>query len=95
MFQAFDNRWVDENIRGEAETKTLDVSSRGLRFDFPKRLESGSAVEILMTFPHEVTNAGPVRVHCRGRVVRTNLNHSDRVEVVSEIQRFHFVRQAS
>ncbi|MGD0966303.1 MAG: PilZ domain-containing protein [Candidatus Acidiferrales bacterium] len=87
-------RWTDENLIGEAVTLTLDVSSRGLRFDLPKSLKGGLALEMLMTLPHEVTHAGPVRVNCKGRVVRTSLKGSDKVEVVAAIQRYQFVRNS-
>lgn len=87
-------RWADKSLIGETQTQTLDVSSRGIRFDLPKELKEGSAVEILMTLPNQVTNAGPVRVRCTGHVVRTSLKGSDKVEVVAAIQRFHFMRDA-
>jgi hypothetical protein len=85
-------RWTNENLRGEAETKTQDVSSRGLRFDLPTGLKNGSVVEILMTLPHQVSQAGPVQVNCQGRVVRTNVKDSNQVEVAATIQRFEFIR---
>jgi hypothetical protein len=85
-------RWVDDNLVGEAEAQTQDVSSGGLRFDLSKAPKTNSAVEILMTLPHQLSNAGPVRVRCRGRVVRTNLKDSDRIEVVAAIERFEFMR---
>lgn len=87
-------RWTEAKVRGEATTKTRDVSSRGLRFDLPKNLSSGCPLEILMTLPHEVTCGGPVRVNCKARVVRTSASGSDTVEVVAAIQRFQFMRLA-
>jgi hypothetical protein len=87
-------RWADESINGEAKTETRDVSSHGLRFDLPKDVKSGSALEILMTLPHQLTNAGPVRVHCAGYVLRTSFKDSDKVEVVAAIQRFQFTRDS-
>jgi hypothetical protein len=85
-------RWTDGKIGGEAKTETKDVSSHGLRFDLSEALESGTSLEILMTLSHEVTRAGPVRVRCRGSVVRTSLNNSDKIEVVATIQKFVFIR---
>lgn len=87
-------RWTDKSLSGEAETQTQDVSSCGLRFDLPNVPKSGSVVEILMTLPHQVTNAGPVRVNCKGRVVRTNSKDSGNVEVATAIQGFEFMRDA-
>lgn len=87
-------RWADENLVGEAVTETGDVSSGGVRFDLPSELKKGSWVEILMTLPHELTNAGRVRIRCTGRVVRTSLKGADKVEVAAAIQRFQFMRDA-
>lgn len=87
-------RWTDENCRRENVTETREVSSRGLCFILPKRPKSGSAVEILMTFPNQLTHAGPVKVRCRGRVVRIGLERSDEVEVIAAIDRFEFMREA-
>src|ERR1700689_3877615 len=69
-------RWTDENVVGEADTESREVSSRGLYFHLPKGLRSGSPVEIVMTLPHELTQAGPVRVRCLGRVLRSSQENS-------------------
>jgi hypothetical protein len=84
-------RWADENLVGEAVTETRDVSARGIRFDLPRDLKSGSAVEILMTLPHELTPTGPVRVRCQGHVLRS-VEDSGRAEVIAAIERFRFIR---
>ena len=47
-------RWTDENVVGEAVSESREVSSRGLYFHLPNGLKSGSAVEIVMTLPHEL-----------------------------------------
>ena len=83
-------RWKDESLIGEAHTQTQDVSSCGLRFDLPTVPKSGPAVEILMTLPHQMTHAGPVRVNCKGRIVRISLK-GDNVEVAAAIDRFKFI----
>jgi len=85
-------RWMDENTVGRAETQTQDVSSSGLRFDLPQALKTKSSVEILITLPHQLTQA--VRVRSRGHVVRTISKDSDRTEVVAAIERFEFMRDA-
>ena len=87
-------RWIDESLSRVTETETRDMSSHGLRFDLPKALKTGSVVEILMTLPHQVTAAGPVRVSCKGHVVRFSLTGPDKVEVAATIQRFQFMRNA-
>ena len=85
-------RWADGKRTGEAVAETQDVSSGGVRFDLPQGPKSGSAIELLMTLPDQVTRAGPVRVRCLGSVVRTNPKGSDKIEVAAAIRRFEFIR---
>jgi hypothetical protein len=85
-------RWTDENVVGEAVSESREVSSRGLYFHLPNGLKSGSAVEIVMTLPHELTQAGPVRVRCLGRVLRSSPNSSGDVGVAAAIERYEFMR---
>jgi hypothetical protein len=87
-------RWTDERVVGEASTESREVSSRALYFYLPKGLKSGSPVEILMTLPHELTQAGPVRVRCLGRVLRTDMQQLEQGEfgVAAAIERYEFVR---
>ncbi len=73
-------------------TQTEDVSSRGVYFYLPKDVKQGSSIEIVMTLPHEVTMAGPVRVRCMGRVQRTELRGDARIGVVAAIERYEFLR---
>lgn len=85
-------RWTDESVVGEAATESREVSSRGLYFHLPKGLKSGSPVEIVMTLPHELTQAGPVRVRCLGRVLRSSPEYSGEVGVAAAIERYEFMR---
>ena len=88
-------RWTDENVVGEADTESREVSSRGLYFHLPKGLRSGSPVEIVMTLPHELTRAGPIRVRCQGRVLRSEQENSGEMGVAAEIERFEFLPRAA
>lgn len=72
-------------------THSEDVSSRGVYFYLPRDVKNGANVEIVMTLPHEVTLAGPVRVRCMGRVTRTEQRDS-KVGVVAAIERYEFLR---
>ena len=72
-------------------THSEDVSSRGVYFYFPQDLKSGDDIEIVMTLPHEVTLAGPVRVRCVGHVARTE-QHDSKIGVVAAIERYEFLR---
>jgi hypothetical protein len=86
-------RWTDESVVGEAATESREVSSRGLYFNLPKELKSGAPVEIVMTLPHELTQAGPVRVRCLGRVLRSNpLEDDGLMGVAAAIERYEFMR---
>jgi hypothetical protein len=73
-------------------TESQDVSSRGVYFYLSKEVKSGANIEIVMTLPHEITLAGPVRVKCVGRVQRTEKRGGERVGVVAAIERFEFLR---
>jgi hypothetical protein len=85
-------RWTSETAIGEARTESRDVSSRGVYFFLPKKVKSGSAIEIILTLPHEITLAGPVRVRCLGRVQRTENGEEGTAGVVAEIERYEFLR---
>lgn len=73
-------------------THSEDVSSRGVYFYFPKELKNGASIEIVMTLPHEVTLAGPVRVRCVGCVTRTEQHGDSKIGVVAAIERYEFLR---
>jgi len=49
---------------------TRDVSSRGAFVYLCSEAEQGTTIEFVMTLPAEVTMADPIRVSCRGRVLR-------------------------
>lgn len=85
-------RWMDNSVVGEVATESREVSSRALYFQLPKNLKSGSPVEIVMTLPHELTQAGPVRVRCLGRILRTDTTQQGDVGVAAAIERYEFLR---
>ena len=85
-------RWTSDSAVGEAVTESREVSSRGVYFFLPKDVKSGSPVEIVMTLPHEVTLAGPVRVRCLGRVMRTQPETGNGIGVAAAIERYEFLR---
>ncbi len=85
-------RWTSGSAIGEASTESKDVSSRGVYFFLPKELKHGAPVEILLTLPHEITLAGPVKVRCLGRIQRTESGSAEKVGVVAAIERYEFLR---
>ena len=85
-------RWTTGAAVGETTTQSRDVSSRGVYFLLAKDVKEGSAVEILLTLPNEITLAGPVRVRCLGRIQRTESRHEGEIGVVAAIERYEFLR---
>ena len=85
-------RWASGSAIGEASTESRDVSSRGVYFFLPKEVSSGSPVEILLTLPHEITLAGPVKVRCLGRIKRAETDEPGKIGVVAQIERYEFLR---
>ena len=84
-------RWTTGAAVGETSTESRDVSSRGVYFFLQKDVNEGSAVEILLTLPNEITLAGPVRVRCLGRVQRTEPRDEGAIGVVAAIERYEFI----
>lgn len=84
-------RWTSESAIQEAHTESEDISSRGVYFFLSRKVENGSAVEVVVTLPHEITLAGPLRVRCRGRVRRTEIKKLDRVAVPAQIDIYEFL----
>ena len=85
-------RWQTGAAVGEASTESRNVSSRGVYFYLPKGVREGSPVNMLLTLPNEITLADPVRVHCVGRVQRTERGDEGAVGIVAGIERYKFLR---
>ena len=87
-------RWTNGSAVGEARTESKDVSSRGVYFFLPTEVKNGSPVEIVLTLPHEITLAGPVRVRCLGRIQRNenDVQEHEQKGVVAHIERYEFLR---
>ncbi len=88
-------RWANEHVIGEATTESREVSSRGVYFHLPKDLQRDLPVEIIMTLPHELTQAGPVWVRCQGRVLRSSPENSGEVGVAVAMDGYQFMRTAN
>jgi hypothetical protein len=85
-------RWANGKAVGEAATESRDVSSRGVYFFLAEEVVNGSPVEILLTLPHEITLAGPVRVRCLGRIKRAESEEAGKIGIVAQIDRYEFLR---
>jgi PilZ domain len=85
-------RWTTRSGIAEAQTESQDVSSRGIYFFLPKQIKDGSEVEIVIILPRENTLDGRRRVHCQGRVQRTEVMELNRVGVAAQIESYEFLR---
>jgi hypothetical protein len=86
-------RWTNRSGNGEAQTESENITSRGVYFLLPTKIENGSSVELVVVLPHEITLAEPVPVRCHGVVRRTETREMGRVGVVAGIESYVFLRQ--
>lgn len=76
----------------ELTAQTRDVSFRGLYFTVDREFQPGSAIEIIMTLPKEVTLATDVRIRCVGQIVRVEKpQESGQRGVAAVIERYEFL----
>jgi hypothetical protein len=85
-------RWTTASGIAEAQTKSEDVSSRGIYFCLSKRIEDGSPVEVVMTLPNQITSVGRMHVCCTGRVQRTEVVELNRIGVAVQLEHYEFLR---
>ncbi|HYL92011.1 MAG TPA: PilZ domain-containing protein [Alphaproteobacteria bacterium] len=69
---------------------TRDVSSRGVFIYVDSRVAEGDPLEFVMTLPPEITLADPIRVRCKGKVVRIEKNGTTQGIAVA-IDKYDFV----
>jgi hypothetical protein len=85
-------RWITPSGMAEAQTKSEDVSSRGIYFCLSKRIEDGSPVEVVMTLPNEITSVGRMHVCCTVRVQRTEVIELNQIGVAVQLEHYEFLR---
>ncbi|HWP85100.1 MAG TPA: PilZ domain-containing protein [Terriglobia bacterium] len=74
-------------------TVTRDISARGVYFDFSERLEPGSELEFELTLPPELVAGRPVRIRCRGKIVRVDAVETEgAARVAATIESYEFIR---
>ena len=87
--------------QGFAETqsgKTRDISTRGLYFVIDRDVNAGSALDIMLTLPREMTNGDEVLVKASGKVVRVEQRTEEgnaRQGVAAIIERYDIMRGAA
>jgi len=76
----------------EAVGQTRDISTSGIYFYADFEPAHGSSIELVLTFPPEVTRGESVCVLCRGTVVRVEPNPEEKkTGVAVEIQSYNVV----
>jgi hypothetical protein len=81
-----------DNVETALKGKTRDVSSHGVFMYLNSEIAEGAGLEFVMTLPSEVTLAEPIRVRCKGRVLR--VQKTDRAQGIAvSIDRYDFVAE--
>jgi hypothetical protein len=84
-------RWTVGSEQREAHTVTQDMSSGGVYFFLPERIPEGTAVEVEMTMPSQITLGAPTRVRCQGRIRRCELKAGDTAGMATAIEKYEFL----
>jgi hypothetical protein len=74
----------------EMAAETRDVSSNGVCFYCDAAMEPNSAIEFTVTLPGEVTMTEPMKVMCRGKVVRVE-EVDGKFAIAAAIDSYEFV----
>ena len=89
-------RVLSRDAKGpEFSAYTRDVSYRGLYFLAEAKFEVGSEIEFIITLPQRATQSIDVNIHCRGLVVRTELDGNGRNGIAAKIERYEFLHAAA
>jgi PilZ domain len=84
-------QWTNGSGQRQAHAVTQDVSSGGVYFYLPEAIPDGTAVEIEMTLPTQITLGTPVRVRCKGRIQRCVLKPGESVGMATMIEKYEFL----
>ncbi|MGH9496607.1 MAG: PilZ domain-containing protein [Candidatus Sulfotelmatobacter sp.] len=96
MMRRFDMRLpaiVRLDDANEFHTETQNVSARGVFFYLDHAVETGTKIDVTLTFPPHVTLTDAVRVRFKARVIRVeNSLPSARVGTAAMIEDYEFVK---
>ena|ERR1700694_2789030 len=84
-------RWGNGSEQRKAHAVTQDVSSGGVYFFLPEAIPDGTAVEIEMTLPTQITLGTPVRVRCQGRIQRCVSKPGESTGMATMIEKYEFL----
>jgi hypothetical protein len=77
----------------EFHTETQNVSARGVYFYLDRAVDSGTKIEVTLTFPPHITLTDPVRVRFMARVIRVESPlPSLRIGTAAMIENYEFLR---
>ena len=84
-------QWMNGTEQRRAHSVTQDLSSGGVYFFLPDAITAGTAVEIEMTLPTQITLGAPVRVLCQGRIQRCILKPGDSAGMAAMLEKYEFL----
>lgn len=73
--------------------ETRNLSSTGVYFVVAAAVEPGSLLEFVVTLTNDISMAGPVRLLCKGKVIRVERREESLVGVAATIERYEFLRE--
>jgi hypothetical protein len=85
-------RWRDGSEFREVTTQSEDVSSQGIYFVLTEGIKDGTAVELEVTLPQQITFEEKVRVRCSGRILRTEIE-GPKAGVAAVIEKYRFLSE--
>jgi hypothetical protein len=84
--------WMSGSEPRQARTITQDVSSGGVYFLLPERIPDGTAVEIEMALPTQITVGAPILVRCQGRIQRSTAKPGESAGMATMIEKYEFLQ---
>lgn len=82
-----------EDVSGEFQTETQNVSARGVYFYLDRPVAAGTKLEVTLTFPPHITLTDAVRVRFSARVIRVESPlPSRRIGTAAMIENYEFLR---
>ncbi|HEY1940043.1 MAG TPA: PilZ domain-containing protein [Candidatus Angelobacter sp.] len=82
-------KFLDDGNR-ELAGHTRDVSSRGVFMYLDTEIKAGDPIEFVMTLPPEITLSNPLRVRCKGRILRVDKSAREQ-GVAAAIDKYDFL----